>query len=205
MALSPENEALFNHLASKKEARAKLIKIAEETGFTEHSAIRGRQEVEAIIAPFKEEIEDLKKAAHAREQADTWGRQRNSVRGGRFRFDDEKIAKLEERMKDPDAPHFPQTNSKGETAYQQAAEYFAQLDSPISPSTVPMLDMGGFPVTGNQDTEPWRKDLLSDDPNINPLKMPKKKRRLKAREAWKRASSEYMEKLAANTGTQTRF
>jgi len=202
MALSPENEALFNFLASKKETRNELLKKAIDAGYKDHSAIRAQEEIEFAQAPIREELETLKKKLHEREQADTWGQQRNSVRGGKFKFNEEKIAALEERMRSPDSPSFPQLDSHGRTAYQQAAEYFAQLDSPIGASTVPMLDMGGFPVTGQGDAEPWRADMLSDDPAVNPLKMSKKKRKLKARANWKAASNEYMEQLGARQGTR---
>lgn len=197
MPLTTEDEKLFLHLASQPKSRAKLIQEAVDTGFKEHPAIRGRTEIEEVLSPLHEEIKELKTKINQQQQNDTWVRQRNSLRGGPFKFDDEKIKRLEERMKDPDAPVFPEVDSHGVTAYQNAAKYFQALDSPISPSSVPMLDMGGVPV-GGSDAEPWRKDMESDDPKINPLKMTRKARKLKARRAWQEASKEYFDKLASN-------
>ena len=200
MPLTPQDEKLFHHLASNPKSREKLLKEAESTGFKEHPAIQGRLEIESVIEPFREEIKGLKEKLIQKEQNDTWAQQRNSLRSGPFRFDDDKIKRLEERMRDPDAPSFPQVDSHGITAYQNAAKYFANLDSPLTPNAPPVaLDMGGMPV-GGSDAEPWRKELESTDKNVNPLMMNRKQRKLKARRAWADASKEYMEKLAGNTG-----
>jgi hypothetical protein len=203
MALRPEDISAFEVLANDPEDRKILVerlkRHPDNPAVKNHPALKSREEVETYLAPLHEKIKGLEEQVHKQQQSDTWLRQRNSLRGGPFKFDDDKIKRLEERMKDPDAPVFPEIDSHGRTAYQNAATYFQQLDTPLAPSSVPMLDMGGMPVGGG-DAEPWRKDLESTDKNVNPLMMSRKQRKLKARRAWTEASKDYMEKLSGNTG-----
>ena len=185
MPLSPDDEKLFHTLANDPETREEMLRRGLKLGAS-HPAVSGIKAQDAMLAPLQTKIESLEAKLAERERNDLYSVNRAQLRRAPFNFNDEKIAKLEERMREKESPIFPD--------YPTAAKYFQLLDSPITPNSSPMLDMAGQPV-GNEQA-PWREAMQSEDPKVNPLKMNRRQRRVLGRKLWQEASSEYKENLA---------
>jgi hypothetical protein len=195
MPLTQADEKAFSFIANNPKLRANMLKGLKEEGFVEHPAVKEHIDFEERLAvhlkPIQEENAELKKRVDERERSETWTRQRESVRKGPFGFNDDKISKLEERMRSKDAPQFAETDSQGRTAYQQAALYFQHQDSPVATSTFPVLDFAG----PSQKAETWRESLTESDKSKNPLHMNRRERRRLGDKLWEEAKNEYMTNL----------
>lgn len=195
MALTAADEKAFSLIANDPELRAAMLEGLKKKGFTDHPAVKEHIDFESRLdshlKPIRDENAELKKRLEARERTETAVRQRDSVRKGPFGFNDEKISRLEERMRSADAPVFSELDSHGRTAYQQAALYFQHQDSPVSSSTFPVLDFAG----PSQKQESWREMLTDPDPTKNPLKMNRRERRRIGDKLWEEAKTDVMATL----------
>jgi hypothetical protein len=195
MPLQDVDLKAFTFIANNPKLRQKMIENLKEEGYTDHPLIRENDDferrLESHIKPIKEENTELKKRLDEQERDRIWSKQRDSVRKGPFGFNDDKIKKLEERMTSKDAPQFPELDSQGRTAYQQAAMYFAHQDSPVSESTFPVLDFAG----PSKKAETWRDLMNGSDKSKNPLNMNRRERRRLGDELWRQARDEQLADL----------
>lgn len=190
MALTAADEKAFTIIANTPELRATMLEGLKKAGFTDHPAVKEHTDFEARLGahlkPLEEKNSELQKRLDERERMETYQRQRDSVRKGPFGFNDDKISKLEERMRAKDAPQFAEVDGAGRTAYQQAAMYFQHQDNPVSESTFPVMDFAG----PSRKAETWRELMNESDPNKNPLRMDRRQRRRLADKLWEEARDE---------------
>lgn len=195
MPLTDVDLKAFTFAANNPKLRQKLLEGLKEEGYTDHPLIRENddfnQRLESKIKPILEENAELKKRLDAREKEETWTRQRESVKKAPFKFNEDKIKKLEERMASKDAPSFPEFDSQGRTAYQNAALYFQHQDTPIGASTFPVLDFAGPSKT----QESWRELLNETDKSKNPIYMNRRERRRLGDKLWEEAKAEKLADL----------
>jgi len=189
MPLSAADEKLFNVLANDPEDRDFLLERARKHKEVEdHPAIKAKLDTERQQKPLLEEINNLKKEIETFKKTDFYERERSSLRAGPYRFDDEKIARLEERMtNDKDGPAFK--------SYRQAAEYYRKMDSPTGPSTASLMPFGAIQSTAETPGQKWRDDMNESDPHKNPLKMSPRERKLYVRKLAKEASDEFKQNI----------
>ena len=189
--MTQQDEELFWTLANDAKTRKDMLLNAAKLGYKDHPSVKSELETEerlkAYVAPYKEQIDELKARLDSRELESKMERQRESVR--RMGMSPANVEKLEERMHAKGVPLFADTDQKGRTAMQQAAIYFSNEDSPVAASTAPMMD---FAMSGvNTQAEDWREDMLSPDPKVNPRLMDRRARKVYNDKKWDAAVADW--------------
>jgi hypothetical protein len=191
MALTPADEKAFTTIANNPKLRAQMLEGLAEVGFKDHPAVKEHLDFESRLSthlkPLEEKNAELQKRLDERERVEIYTRQRDSVRKGPFGFNDEKIAKLEERIS-KSGVSFPAVDEAGRTFYQNAAMYFQNQDNGMSESTFPVMDFTG----PSRKTETWRDLLNETDKSKNPLYMNRRERRRVTDKLYDEAKADWM-------------